>query len=141
MDNMYDFFLSTFTFSDLTNDILAGYIDRGKSKSNNSIPHEYLRNLKSRLASNKGGPYYSRSDIDTTRELYVYNFLISVALRPSAMMCQYLGQPEQYIVIRKNKFTIRCNLKNWNGELCQIVQVGNNSFRTIDVLASNSLCS
>ena len=132
MDNMYDFFLSTFTFSDLVNDILAGYIQTEEfpewkpKSSNNSIlsgPNECLRNLKSRLASSKGGPHYSRSDIDTTRELYVYNLLISVALRQSAMMCQYLGQSERSIAIRKNKFTIRCNLKNWNGEPCQIVQV------------------
>ena len=150
MDNMYDFFLSTFTFSDLVNDILAGYIQTEEfpewkpKSSNNSIlsgPNECLRNLKSRLASSKGGPHYSRSDIDTTRELYVYNLLISVALRQSAMMCQYLGQSERSIAIRKNKFTIRCNLKNWNGEPCQIVQVSLSFQSTIyNVLSFNSLC-
>ena len=131
MDNMYDFFLSTFTFSDLVNDILAGYIQtevlpEWKPNNSDSIlsgQNECLQNLKSRLASSKGGPHYSRSDINTMRELFVYNLLMTVALKQSAMMCQYLGQSERTIAIRKNKFTIRCNLKNWNGEPCQIVQV------------------
>ena len=132
MDNMYDFFLSTFTFSDLVNDILAGYVKTQEfpewnltkpSNSIQSLSDERSRTLKSRLVSNKASPHYSRSDIDTTREISVYNLLFSVALRQSAMACQYLGQSDQSIAIRKNKFTIRCNFKNWNGEPCQIVQV------------------
>ena len=128
MDNMYDFFLSTFNFSDLVNDILTGYVQTQDfpewgGTNNNSILSGPTRNLKKRLESSRAGPHSSRSDVNDSREIYVYNLLISVALRQSAMMCQYLGQSDRSIAIRKNKFTIRCNLKNWNGETCQIVQV------------------
>ena len=51
MDNMYDFFLSTFNFSDLVNDILTGYVQTQDfpewgGSNNNSILSGPKRNLK-----------------------------------------------------------------------------------------------
>ena len=124
MYNMYDFFLSAFTLSDLKSDLLnaqASFLKLGTTES----AENFIQRIRSRLSSSSGGPHHSRSDINTTREVPLYNKFILVALYQSALMAK-LGQgglSARAFFLSTNKFTIRCNLKNWNGDPCQIVQV------------------